>query len=67
MNVKAILAAKQLGGDTITIEPTANLAAAAKLLSAHRIGAVLIRRRRRASLRNFVGARHCPRTVRSRR
>jgi CBS domain-containing protein len=42
MNVKAILAAKQLGGDTITIEPTANLAAAAKLLSAHRIGAVLI-------------------------
>jgi len=43
MNVKAILAAKQLGGDTITIEPTANLAAAAKLLSAHRIGAVLIR------------------------
>jgi len=42
MNVKAILAAKRLGGDTITIEPTANLAAAAKLLSAHRIGAVLI-------------------------
>ena len=42
MNVKAILAAKQLGGDTITIEPTATLAAAAKLLSAHRIGAVLI-------------------------
>ena len=42
MNVKAILAAKQLGGDTITIEPTANLAAAAKLLSKHRIGAVLI-------------------------
>jgi CBS domain-containing protein len=42
MNVKAILAAKKLGGDTITIEPTANLAAAAKLLAAHRIGAVLI-------------------------
>jgi len=41
MNVKAILAAK--GGDTICIEPTADLAAAAKLLSAHRIGAVLIR------------------------
>ena len=43
MNVKAILAAKQLGGDIICIEPTANLAAAAKLLSKHRIGAVLIR------------------------
>jgi CBS domain-containing protein len=42
MNVKAILAAKKLGGDTITIEPTADLAAAAKLLSKHRIGAVLI-------------------------
>jgi CBS domain-containing protein len=41
MNVKAILAAK--GGDIICIEPTADLAAAAKLLSAHRIGAVLIR------------------------
>ena len=40
MNVKAILAAK--GGTIITIEPTADLAAAAKLLSAHRIGAVLI-------------------------
>jgi CBS domain-containing protein len=49
MNVKTILAAKQrnlernLGGDIICIEPTANLAAAAKLLSEHRIGAVLIR------------------------
>ena len=45
MNVKAILAAKKrnLGGDIISIEPTANLAAAAKSLSAHRIGAVLIR------------------------
>jgi CBS domain-containing protein len=41
MNVKAILAAK--GGDIISIEPTADLAAAVKLLSAHRIGAVLIR------------------------
>lgn len=40
MNVKAILAAK--GGDTINIEPTADLAAAAKLLSKHRIGAVII-------------------------
>ena len=42
MNVKAILAAKTLGGDIISIEPTATLAAAAKLLSAHRIGAVVI-------------------------
>ena len=39
MNVKAILAAKKrnLGGDIISIEPTADLAAAAKSLSAHRI------------------------------
>lgn len=45
MNVKTILAAKgnHLGGDIISIEPTANLAEAANLLSAHRIGAVLIR------------------------
>ena len=48
MNVKTLLAAKarnsarHLGGDIISIEPTANLAAAAKLLSTHRIGAVLI-------------------------
>ena len=41
MNVKTILAAK--GGDIISIEPTANLAAAARLLSTHRIGVVLIR------------------------
>lgn len=41
MNVKAILAAK--GGDIISIEPTATLAAAARMLSTHRIGAVLIR------------------------
>lgn len=45
MKVKEILAAKtrNLGGDIICIEPTANLAAAAALLSKHRIGAVLIR------------------------
>src|SRR5689334_24341883 len=49
MNVKTILAAKQrntkrnLGGDLISIEPTADLAAAAKLLATHRIGAVVIR------------------------
>ena len=41
MNVKTILAAK--GGDVVCIEPVADLAAAAKLLSAHRIGAVVIR------------------------
>jgi CBS domain-containing protein len=41
MNVKTILAAK--GGDIVCIEPTADLAAAARLLGAHRIGAVLIR------------------------
>lgn len=45
MNVKAILAAKErnLGGDVVCIEPTADLAAAAKLLTTHRIGAVVIR------------------------
>jgi len=45
MNVKTILAAKarNLGGDVICIEPTATLAAAARLLAAHRIGAVVIR------------------------
>jgi CBS domain-containing protein len=44
MNVKTVLAAKQrnLGGDIVSIEPTADLAAAAKLLSTHRIGAVVI-------------------------
>ena len=41
MNVKTILAAK--GGDIFSIEPTADLAAAAKLLSTHRIGAIVIR------------------------
>lgn len=40
MTVKAILAAK--GGDVVTIEPTADLAAAAKLLAERRIGAVVI-------------------------
>jgi CBS domain-containing protein len=40
MNVKEILAAK--GGDIVSIEPTATLAAAAKLLAGRRIGAVLI-------------------------
>jgi CBS domain-containing protein len=40
MNVKTILAAK--GGDIVSIEPTADLAAAARLLGAHRIGAVVI-------------------------
>jgi CBS domain-containing protein len=40
MNVKAILAAK--GGDVVTIEPTANLATAVKLLAEHRIGALVV-------------------------
>jgi CBS domain-containing protein len=43
MNVKAILAEKKQGGDTIGIEPTANLAAAVKLLVANHIGALVIR------------------------
>lgn len=43
MNVKAILAARKRGGDIIGIEPTATLAAAAKLLAKHRIGALVIR------------------------
>jgi CBS domain-containing protein len=44
MNVKTILAAKKsnLGGDLVSIEPAADLAAAAALLSAHGIGAVVI-------------------------
>lgn len=40
MDVKAILAAK--GGDIVSIEPAADLAAAAHLMSTHRIGAVVI-------------------------
>ena len=40
MTVKALLAQK--GGDVVTIEPTATLAAATKLLADRRIGAVLI-------------------------
>jgi CBS domain-containing protein len=43
MNVKSILAAKKLGGDIVCIEPSADLNAAAQLLSKHRIGAILIR------------------------
>jgi CBS domain-containing protein len=40
MTVKAILAGKD--GDVVTIEPAANLAAAAKLLAEHRIGALVV-------------------------
>jgi CBS domain-containing protein len=40
MSLKAIIAAK--GGNIISIEPTADLAAAAKLLSTHRIGALVV-------------------------
>jgi CBS domain-containing protein len=43
MNVKTILAAKKMGGDIIGIEPTATLAAAAKILATYRIGALVIR------------------------
>ena len=40
MSLKTILAAK--GGDVISIEPTADLATAAKLLSTHRIGVLVV-------------------------
>ena len=40
MNVKAILSAK--GVEVLTIEPTTNLAAAAKLLAERKIGALAI-------------------------
>jgi len=40
MSLKTILAAK--GGNVISIESTANLAAATELLSKHRIGAVVV-------------------------
>jgi CBS domain-containing protein len=40
MSLKSILDAK--GSDVICIEPTADLAAAAKLLSTHRIGALVV-------------------------
>jgi CBS domain-containing protein len=40
MNVKTILAAK--GGEIITIEPTATLSAAVRLLTDRRIGALLV-------------------------
>jgi CBS domain-containing protein len=40
MSLKSILAAK--GDNIICIEPTADLAAAAKLLSTHRIGALVV-------------------------
>ena len=40
MSLKNILAAK--GGDVISIEPTTDLAEAAKLLSTHRIGVLVV-------------------------
>ena len=40
MTVKAILALK--GGEVLTIEPTTNLAAAAKLLAERKIGALVV-------------------------
>lgn len=45
MNVKAILAAKvteALGGDVVSIAPTATLADAARRLAEHRIGSLVI-------------------------
>jgi CBS domain-containing protein len=41
MSLKSILAGK--GGRIICIEPSADIAAAAKLLSAHHIGALVVR------------------------
>ena len=40
MTVKAILSAK--GGEVVTIEPTAKLAAAARVLAARKIGALVV-------------------------
>ncbi len=40
MTVKVIIDAK--GGDVVTIEPTANLAAAAKILAERKIGALVV-------------------------
>jgi CBS domain-containing protein len=40
MTVKAILAAK--GGEVLTIEPTANVAAATKMLAERKIGALVV-------------------------
>jgi CBS domain-containing protein len=40
MTVKAILSAK--GGEVLTIEPTTNVAAAAKILAERKIGALLV-------------------------
>ena len=40
MSLKTILAAK--GSDVVSIEPTADLAAAAKLLATHRIGVLVV-------------------------
>lgn len=59
MTVKAILSRK--GSDVITIEPSADLAAAVKLLAERRIGAVLVCGRRGEvagilSERDIVGA-----------
>ena len=65
MTVKAILARK--GNDIVTIEPTATLAAAAKLLAERRIGAVLVLGIEGSRRRHPVGARHRARARRARR
>ncbi len=59
MTVKAILAAK--GGDVVTIEPTASVGAAARLLAERKIGALVVTGADRrvvgiASERDIVGA-----------
>ena len=64
MSLKTILAAK--GSDVICIEPTADLAAAAKSLSTHRIG-VLVVLDGWAPRRHSVGARHRARDGRRRK
>ena len=56
MSLETILATK--GSEVVSIDFTTDLAAAAKLLTKHRIGALGGPRRRRAPRRCSVGARH---------
>ena len=56
MSLKTILAAK--GREVVSIDFTADLSAAAKLLTKHRIGALVVLGAGGASRRNSVGARH---------
>ena len=61
MSVKTILAAK--GGNIICIGPTADLAAAAKLLSSHRIGALAVLDAHGARLVGILSERDIVRTM----